>query len=1369
MRITSKMTNNTSLLHMTRNFQNYTKASIKMSTLRQVVDLEDNPLSANLGIRLVNIVSRTEQYNRTIATALGSLNLTDGYLGENKTIMDTIKSLTVGAAQDSTTPEQRAANAVEMNQILQQIVLTGNSMDGERYIFGGQNTTTPPFTIVNGRYVNYAGNDQAINVLVDNQTTMAINATGTDAYGNMVTSIVSRDLNPDVGLATDNSTRLADLNGGSGVPKGKITVYYSAYPDGLEVDLSSCDTLEDVKDAIEKATLDASRNLDTAKNGWLDPANLNWHDLQDRYVKVTINPEHNGISLQEFDLGEPLPEPTVYETRYNLAYTGDPGYAPGGFGIAGGAGETAVYDKLDFVYKNIGGFYDSLRIDEAAGNKVAEALGIKGTANKFDPGSPDPVLDGFLHGRDLNPRLSDRTLLADLEGYNDAVYTFTNGQKPGATVVSETSQDSGNVFNEWNLAGLLQGGNTGPNGELYARAVNRGTETDPEIHIEIYSRPLDSAKASDLVATGIYKAGGGGGTVILEEANSSGLSGTVGVVLPPAVKEATVNLSVDFGQNLQASVHVPAFIEESYPDGAPKDALNIASGWQIRGLDKPPADGYDENHPASTDLDGDVSVNYRFDPATNKFIVELCRPAFNDQPAQLIATASLDLAGKMDAADPTKLAQAASGRIEFIGAEGFEGIAGSVFIELPANTAFGEAGAVMGTGAANPAGITYRLPADSQAGTVVFSGATELVADQAIAATPFVLKADTLFKKGQEFTADITFANGYVLTAGTPLESDVVFPKGYQLETNLLLAGTIIPEGQEIGFAGVGPAAGTVIPRGSYYSAGTGAGTGFPAPGMALSTDYVNPANGATVATDIAPMGYDLRATFATIEDFNRAVEQAGVYVTSQVSEDGKGLEFRSSLAGAWLTVSEDTDSYEQMGDVHQQLTGLDFTGIVKGVNSDQEGNLYTEVIYYPPDPLHPDDKVRLISDNGEIVEVDPGYYVRVYKDKDELGKTYENRDNTLMVAEGFVPAGEWNPAWDPAQPVSPANAPFVTNPPPYTLGNMPNLILEERNGSGITGHVDFDYYGGRDPMVPVATIQPDGTTETVYNYDPYKNTDITVFPGGLRPEGSRHTTIQEWDVYNISPGQTCDYAGTFHGVIAGTGDPAAPDVKLYKDGSHAVMTSRSLTGNIALPANWNVTIGGTGANMVATITDPSGNSRDFPYAVDGRIQLYEVDRYGNFAFDADGWLIPAGAMAVAENNLPAGASDDFVLTTGAARNCGQEREENLFSTINDIIDALHQNDAEKLHDLIGSIQNDIDHILAARGDVGARSQRMELLSERHADDVTRYTATYTSRVGMDDKALAKAVLDFQATQNAYQAALQVSSQIMQLSLLQYL
>ncbi len=63
----------------------------------------------------------------------------------------------------------------------------------------------------------------------------------------------------------------------------------------------------------------------------------------------------------------------------------------------------------------------------------------------------------------------------------------------------------------------------------------------------------------------------------------------------------------------------------------------------------------------------------------------------------------------------------------------------------------------------------------------------------------------------------------------------------------------------------------------------------------------------------------------------------------------------------------------------------------------------------------------------------------------------------------------------------------------------------------------------------------------------------------------------------------------------------------------------------------------------------------------------------------------------------------------------------------------------------------------------------MTLLSERRAEDGLNFSAALTSRGGLDDQALARAVMDYQASTNAYQAAMQVSAQVMQMSLLQYL
>ncbi|MDR1612440.1 MAG: hypothetical protein LBT97_06600 [Planctomycetota bacterium] len=1323
MRATSKITTQNSLYAIQRNYRNYAKVNAQVSALRQVINLEDDPLSANLGMRMVTIASRTTQYIRNINSGLASLRLYDGSLGDSKTSLDALLELVIQGSDEVTSKEQYATLAGEANTILQKLITAANAYDGDRYLFGGQNTKTPPFNIVNGSYVNYIGNDSPINMLVDKGASQKVNVTGSDAYGSLLTVLKSRDYHPRVNLGTDTSTALSDLNNGSGVPAGKIRIHYSAYPEGLEVDLSGCDTIEDVKDMIEQETLKASRRLNAADHSWLDQSNLNWRDLQDRYVKVTVNPDGNGISLLEIDLGEPLPEANKYEAAAGLTYEdpGVPGYDYSAGGV--GAGSGAVYDKLDYIYGAGTGYTSALRVDDVAKNKAAEGLGIKGSGNAYDPANPDAVLDGFLHGRDLSPALTKNTLLADLDGFNDALYTFYNGAKPDSISIRETSADVNNIFNQWDLTGVTEGVNTGKDGELYTRLARRGPPDD-DIYLEMYTVPLDQARPSDLVATGVYTQSPDGGLMTIREANSSGLGGTVGLVFPTSMEEATASLAVDFGNTLRGSVHFEAFREEVAGDGTSKDRFNIASGWDIKGLDKPPALGYDMNHPFSTDLQGDVSVNFRYDGDANSFHVELYRPAFADQPATLIASGKMDIGA---AGDSSPSAVAASGRVELVGAEGFEGISGSVYIELPVGTEFG--GGDFGTSAGDKTSLTYALREPAPAGTIVLGGATKLVADQAISGQ-MILAGDTLFKAGQTFTTQVSLPDGSVIPSGQPLREDTVFPKGVSVETETLLEGTVLAAGQDITLAAPLPA-GTVIPAGSYYESGPG----FPASGMSMTAS--DPVTGR--APSVQPTGFNLTATFNTVQDFMREVEELGIHVSARIGADGKSMEFVSTLAGAYLTVSEDTDCYEQMGDFHQQLSGLDLEGLVKGVNSDRYGNVYTEVVHYPPDKtqMNPTGPLMstIIGADGVMTQVEAGYYVRVYSDPEQMKLPYADRDDSKMVAEGFLPSGEWNPYFDESRPVGPGNEPFLPIAPATTLGIATGLALEERNDSGVSGRVNLNYYGS-EGLQAKTDWMIDGNNQRVeyLNYHCYDNANITVFPGGMRPTGILHATIQEVDIAAV-PGQNCDYSGIFHGTIANNGGDL--DVRLHKDPSLTVITARN---------------------------DPSE-----PVGPDGRVTLYEVDGNGDIAYDIYGEKIVAGSMVVTDNQLPDGATDRFELETGAARHSAQQRQDNLFATINDIIDALHDCDAERLHDLIGTVTADRNRLLEARGDVGARTDHLDLLVERHQASIISYDTVLTQRVGMDENALSASILNLQAALNAFEAAQKTASMIMGMSLLNYL
>lgn len=1294
MRTTTKITNSTNLLYINRNFNSLNTNVSQLANQRQVVELGDDPMSANIGIKLESLVNRSEQYTRNLKSGRHQLGLSDSRLQLAKTQMDEIKTIITGAANSaSMTAESRATEAAKLNEIFKTLTNIGNASDGSRYIFGGSKTTNPPFEIVNGRYVNYTGNQDKINIVVDQNTTMPTNVDGSSIYGNMTTTISSGDMNPGINMSTDYSTKLSDLNGGKGVPTGKIVVKYDAYPEGLEVDLSGCDTLEDVKDAIEKQTHDASQKFDPKAHPRFkgmtdaelsDPAvQAEIEAIRNQYVKVTPNTSDNGLALSVCDK------------------------------------ETGTPIDLDDIHT-------LLSVDDHASNKVAAGLGIKGMA------STNPATAGVLIGKDLNPVLSDSTLLADLDGYNDGVYTFTNGPKDATIDITETSNDSNNVFNNWQLNGVTIGANTGEKGELYARVVHRGDD----ILVELYTQPIGKASASDLVAVGTYDGdNSNGGLVTLTEANSSGLSGTVGIVLPESVGEATVNLTVDYPDAFQGSVHVPAFVEEKNPDGTSRDSLNIASGWNIKGLDKPPAGEYNNSHPASTDPDGNVSVNYRYDSESGFFFVELSRPAFDDQPAALVATGKMFVGKGLDDPDAA-LDKAVSGRIEFEAEEGFENVSGSVYIEIPAGTSFSDPDVTVGSSSSNPVTHAYALNEDAPAGSIALGGAMMVKEPFSVTASetePFVLYADTTFKKGQYFDYDVTLPNGETLPAGTPLDRDITFRKGTRFEGDIdFIEGTVLQAGQKMTVNGI--TEGTTIPAGSYYLDDDG--RGFPAGGMDL--------NHPSIKGDAATYGHNLTATFATVEDLKRAVEELGIHVSANVSSNGKSLEFTSRLAGAWLTISEDPDCYEQMGDVYNQLTGLDLNGLVKGKNTDSYGNVFTEVVFYPPNNPEKDElgniiPVRLVGDDGTITEVEPGYYVRVYSDKSVLNHNFESRDNSSMIAEGFVPAGNWNPDWDPNDPD--AFPPFI----PETSGVEDKVVLKEVNGSGVNGLVNLDYYGGEERF----NVDDEGKL----TFDHFNNDNITVFPGGLRPSGGDYITIQQADVYNVTPGVGMDYSGQVHGSVSKK-DDGDLEISFYKDTSHA-----NITGKSGSKSEWK----------------PLPEDSDGPVY---EVTMYSVNKDGKY-LDKNGNItdvleerIPVGTMVIDTRKLDdadPGTVDNFTLKTGGIRTGGQEREENVFSTINDAIDALNRNDEEALHDLIGNAQRDIDRILGAIAEVGALDEKMEMLTERHEDDIIRYSDLFTKRVGMDDTALAKAVLGFQASMNAYQAAMQVSSSVMQMSLLSYI
>ncbi len=831
MRTTLQIQSNTTLNNILKDYQNVFNVMNQMATGQRVNNPSDDPLATNEGMRLDSMISKVNQYNRNIITGTSFLGLSDGIINNMNTLLKQAKSLTIGSASETSTHDMRQANAVEINSTLSEIVSLANSMGAGRYLFGGTETQTAPYQVVGSRYVYYRGNEDDINIQVDSATNMAINTTGEDVFGSMTSTITSKDLSPDVTFGNTYATRLEDLNNGIGVPAGSINIKYSAFPDnGLIVDLSDCDTIEDVAQKIESATLKASKEEWNPDNR----AGAPYSYLAKRYIKVEINEERNGIQLIETD--------DVWEATKDVPESRPPDY-PG------------------FTNPS------KLSVSDVAGGMTASRLGITGTTRySADPLNTQQVIPQALVGRDLDPQVSDLTLLADLQGYVDSPFTITNGALPEKVGILEIN-DTSNNFSDWTLNGLTEGQNTDKDGELYIKTEETYTGSG-EYYINIYKS--SSYLEEDLVAQGTYEAG----LIDLEERNSSGITGTVSMptltmpISPTSIKGV-------FNESFTSTISVPAYEKElddlSYHD--------VISDFRLRGMSpgRDPQDlGYD-----NTDADGNFNLEVVTDYAA----------VIAEESNNFLSDVQIDYSGLPDGYDE------------------FSFISDGTNINVYPAGETPTAANIMATGVETPAG----------SGNYVFTANT----------TNYPEMTD------DAFSATATVPLPAAGTSNTVRVEETVNVNVYNNDINprSLIATGELPQGHSQGTVDLHGVGNFDYLTGSVY----------------IDWDNnIDPATGSvyddpTTSLPQNQIKYNMRATFATVEDLTNAINMSNTYTTASVSDDGNGIDITSHLAGAHMIITENIPRANHYND-YGQLGEINLTSVINNYNTDYDGKIYTNI-----------------------------------------------------------------------------------------------------------------------------------------------------------------------------------------------------------------------------------------------------------------------------------------------------------------------------------------------------------------------------------------------------------------------------------------
>lgn len=230
----------------------------------------DSPAAALRSIVLQRQVEYQDQYKVSIQTDRSFLSVSEQSLQSVSDLLNHAKSLLLAGVGDNASSSERIALADEISAALKSAVISANSTHRGRYLFGGSQSTSPPFELQDDNTVVYHGDRLSLESLIEQHLVVNSSVDGPFAFG-VLSQIPARELNP----ALCDTTNIADLHGGLGVELGAIQVTLT---DGVTtqqatVDLTGAKTVPDIRSRLEDAfaagPLTLTVDIDPATNSGL--------------------------------------------------------------------------------------------------------------------------------------------------------------------------------------------------------------------------------------------------------------------------------------------------------------------------------------------------------------------------------------------------------------------------------------------------------------------------------------------------------------------------------------------------------------------------------------------------------------------------------------------------------------------------------------------------------------------------------------------------------------------------------------------------------------------------------------------------------------------------------------------------------------------------------------------------------------------------------------------------------------------------------------------------------------------------------------------------------------------------------------------
>jgi flagellar hook-associated protein 3 FlgL len=163
------------------------KTQAQLTTSKQVIQPSDAPDKSAAITRLKTQLARQQSYQDTINTVMDKLKQQETAVKSANDVLIRIKELTIQAANDTYSPEDRKLINVEVKELRDELASLANTQDvNGNYIFSGSRTTKQAFNPDGSKPVTYEG-DQTINsVSVGDERTVKDNRAATQPFARTI-------------------------------------------------------------------------------------------------------------------------------------------------------------------------------------------------------------------------------------------------------------------------------------------------------------------------------------------------------------------------------------------------------------------------------------------------------------------------------------------------------------------------------------------------------------------------------------------------------------------------------------------------------------------------------------------------------------------------------------------------------------------------------------------------------------------------------------------------------------------------------------------------------------------------------------------------------------------------------------------------------------------------------------------------------------------------------------------------------------------------------------------------------------------------------------------------------------------------------